>query len=124
MYHQALTNILTEQKLISDCRYRVIKSSSLVSIHFIEVFIHPYISVFHLLVNGFCVTSFSTFLIGQREIDIDVAGKATKLNNLTSLPSFFVLHCTSFFLRKYFWALFLSFFFVNKVIPMQHCCLG
>ena len=55
MYLQALTGILTEQKFISDCRYRVIKSSSLVPVHFREVFSHPYISLFHLLVNGFSV---------------------------------------------------------------------
>ena len=53
--HQALTGILTEQKLISDCRYRVIESSSLVPVPFREVFSHPYISFFHLLVNGFSV---------------------------------------------------------------------
>ena len=53
--HQALTGILTEQKLISDCRYRVIESSSLVPVLFGEVFSHPYISFFHLLVNGFSV---------------------------------------------------------------------
>ena len=53
--HQALTGILTEQKLISDCRYRVIESSSLVPVLFREVFSHPYISFFHLLVNGFSV---------------------------------------------------------------------
>ena len=51
--HHALTGILTEQKLISDCRYRVIESSSLVSVLFREMFSHPYISFFHLLVNGF-----------------------------------------------------------------------
>ena len=51
----------TEQKLISDCRYRVIESSSLVPILFGEVFSHPYISFFHLLVNGFSVTCFCTF---------------------------------------------------------------
>ena len=59
--HQALTGILTEQKFISDCRYRVIKSSSLVPVLFREVFSHPYISFFHLLVNGFSVTCFRTF---------------------------------------------------------------
>ena len=47
---------ITEQKFISDCRYRVIKSSSLVPVLFREVFSHPYISFFHLLVNGFSVT--------------------------------------------------------------------
>ena len=53
----ALTGIiLTEQKFISDCRYRVIESSSLVPVLFREVFSHPYISLFHLLVNGFSVT--------------------------------------------------------------------
>ena len=40
-----------------DCRYRVIESSSLVPVLFREVFSHPYISLFHLLVNGFSVTS-------------------------------------------------------------------
>ena len=45
-----MTGILTEQKLISDCRYRVIESSSLVPVLFREVFSHPYISFFHLLV--------------------------------------------------------------------------
>ena len=53
------TGILTEQKLISDCRYRVIESSSLVPVLFGEVFSHPYISFFHLLVNGFSVIFFS-----------------------------------------------------------------
>ena len=53
--YQALTGILTEQKLISDCRYRVIESSSLVPVLFREVFSHPYISFFHLLVNVFSV---------------------------------------------------------------------
>ena len=59
MLHQALTGILTEQKLISDCRYRVIESSSLVPVLFREVFSHPYISFFHLLVNGFSVIQLS-----------------------------------------------------------------
>ena len=49
------SGILTEQKLISDCRYRVIENSSLVPVLFREVFSHPYISFFHLLVNGFSV---------------------------------------------------------------------
>ena len=39
----------------SDCRYRVIESSSLVPVLFREVFSHPYISLFHLLVNVFSV---------------------------------------------------------------------
>ena len=41
---------------------RVIESSSLVPVLFGEVFSHPYISFFHLLVNGFSVTCFRTFL--------------------------------------------------------------
>ena len=53
MYHQGLRSILTEQKLISDCKYRVIESSSLVPVLFRIVFSHPYISFFHLLVNVF-----------------------------------------------------------------------
>ena len=41
--------------------HRVIQSSSLVPVLFREVFSHPYISLFHLLVNGFSVTCFRTF---------------------------------------------------------------
>ena len=51
-----------EQKFISDCRYRVIESSSLVPVLFREVFSHPYISLFHLLVNGFSVIYVRLFL--------------------------------------------------------------
>ena len=40
---------------------QVVESSSLVSVVFREAFSHPYISFLHLLVNGFSVTSFSTF---------------------------------------------------------------
>ena len=40
---------------------QIVESSSLVSILFREVISHPYISFFHLLVNGFSVTSFRTF---------------------------------------------------------------
>ena len=54
-YRDVASGILTEQKLISDCRYRVIESSSLVPVLFREVFSHPYMSLFHLLVNGFSV---------------------------------------------------------------------
>ena len=35
---------------------QVVESSSLVSVLFREAFSHPYISFFHLLVNGFSVT--------------------------------------------------------------------
>ena len=65
MWHQALTGTLTEQKFISDCKYRVIESSSLVPVLFREVFNHPYISFFHLLVNGFSVI---TFLMDNKSI--------------------------------------------------------
>ena len=51
--YQALTGILIEQKFISDCRHRVIESSFLVSVLFIKVFSHPYISFSHLLINVF-----------------------------------------------------------------------
>ena len=34
---------------------QIVESSSLVSVLFQEVFSHPYISFFHLLVNGFSV---------------------------------------------------------------------
>ena len=45
---------LIYNKYISDYRYRVIESSSLVSVLFREVFRDPYIPFFHLLVNNFC----------------------------------------------------------------------
>ena len=40
---------------------QIVESSSLVSVLFQEVFSHPYISFFHLLVYSFSVTSFHTF---------------------------------------------------------------
>ena len=40
---------------------QIVESSSLFSVLFREVISHPYISFFHLLVNGFSVTSFHTF---------------------------------------------------------------
>ena len=59
---------MTEQKLISDCRYRVIESSSLVPVLFREVFSHPYISLFHLLVNGFSVIIIIIIIIFFRRV--------------------------------------------------------
>ena len=41
---------------------QLVESSSLVSVHFRETFNHSYISFFHLLVNGFSVTCFRTFI--------------------------------------------------------------
>ena len=43
--------------------FTVVESSFLVSVLFREVFNHPYISFFHLLVNGFCVACFRTFFV-------------------------------------------------------------
>ena len=43
-------------------RLQVVESSSLVSVLFREVFSHPYISFFNLLVNGFSVTCLPPFL--------------------------------------------------------------
>ena len=40
---------------------QIVESSSLVSVLSREAINHPYISFFHLLVNGFSVTSFRTF---------------------------------------------------------------
>ena len=40
---------------------QIVESSSLVSLLFREAISHPYISFFHLLVNGFSVTSSRTF---------------------------------------------------------------
>ena len=57
MQHRAQTGILTSL----DIGLQVVKSSSLVSVHFREMFSHPYISFFHLRVNGFFVNSFRTF---------------------------------------------------------------
>ena len=48
--------------------------------------------------------------IGQRKIDIDVAGKTTKLSNFTSLLSFLQAHHIELHLFT---------LFLNKVIPMQ-----
>ena len=44
-------------------RLQVVESSPLVSVLFRETFSHPYISFFHLLVNGFSVTCTDTFLL-------------------------------------------------------------
>ena len=41
---------------------QIVESSYLVYVLFREAISHPYISFFHLLVNGFSVTSFRTFL--------------------------------------------------------------
>ena len=41
---------------------QIVESSSLVSVLFREAISHPYISFFYLLVNGFSVTSFRTFV--------------------------------------------------------------
>ena len=51
--HKALTGILTQILF----RLQVVESSSLVSVLFREALSHPYISFFHLLVNGYSVTS-------------------------------------------------------------------
>ena len=77
----------------------VIESSSLVPVLFREVFSHPYISFFYLLVNGFFVTCFHFFFLTVTELsirgtqvtiwiimtkEIDVAGKASyKLSSLS-----------------------------------------
>ena len=53
MQHQVLVGIFYSQ---------IVESSSLVSVRFREAISHPYITFFHLLVNGFSVTSFRTFL--------------------------------------------------------------
>ena len=67
-----MTGILTEQKLISDYRYRVIESSSLVPVLFREVFSHPYISLFHLLVNGFSVIYIYIYVYSVQQIFIKI----------------------------------------------------
>ena len=52
MSHQVLIGIFYSQ---------IVESSSLVSVLFREAISHPYISFFHLIVNGFSVTGFLTF---------------------------------------------------------------
>ena len=65
------------------------------------------------------------WIIRTKEKDIDAAGKATKVSNLTSLPSFLqahhpyiahLYHCTSFFRNTcgFF------FFFVMKLYPCNY----
>ena len=75
MYHQALTGIVKPISVLSgsdpdrteiDFRLQIqgnrkLIPCSLVPVLFREVFSHPYISFFHLLVNGFSVTCFRTF---------------------------------------------------------------
>ena len=51
----ALTGILTEQKFIPDCRYRIIERSSIVPVLLEKCLDIP------LLVNGFSDTCFRTF---------------------------------------------------------------
>ena len=49
---------------------QIVESSSLVSVLFREVFSHPYISFFHLLVNGFSVIRVygSTLYVGLARV--------------------------------------------------------
>ena len=61
MYHQVLIGIFYSQ---------IVESSSLVSVLFREVFSHPYISFFHLLVNGFSVTCI-IYICHQKKIVIE-----------------------------------------------------
>ena len=66
---------------------QTVESSSLVSVLFREAISHPYISFFHLLVNGFSVTSYRTFsrpltfniLVGGEELKIMVSAKNNQL---------------------------------------------
>ena len=133
MYHQALTGILTEQKLISDCRYRVIESSSLVPVLFREVFSHPYISLFHLLVNGFSVTCFRTFFkltvtelsIRCTQVTIWNHGKGKlilmlQVRQVISLVRHVIPILNFISIENKIFLGVIS--FVNKVIPMQQCC--
>ena len=47
---------------------QVVESSSLVSVLFRVVFSHPYISIFHLLVDVFCVTSIILYIMSQNKV--------------------------------------------------------
>ena len=92
-----------EQKLISDCRYRVTEISSLASVLFREVFSHPYISFFHLLVNGFVLL-----------VSVHV------LANLCVMHCGHIIHTLHFIsLEKVFGFYFCHFFLLIKL----QCCL-
>ena len=76
---------MTEQKFISDCKYRVIESSSLVPVLFREVFSHPYISFFHLLVNGFSVIATCNKQMERELFLAPTLNVTTLVNNLDSI---------------------------------------
>ena len=50
---------------------QIVESSSLVSVLFREVISHPYISFFHLLVNGFSVIYIYIYVCVQKKIVIE-----------------------------------------------------
>ena len=50
---------------------QIVESSSLVPVLFGEVFSHPYISFFHLLVNGFSVIYIYVYICHQKKIVIE-----------------------------------------------------
>ena len=81
----------TDRHLDITFRWHVFRSSSLVSVLFREVFSHPYISFFHLLVNGFSVTSFCTFFddpfLSLYWWTVSVGEDELKLRQLYSTPS-------------------------------------
>ena len=64
---------------------QVVESSSLVSLLFREVLNHPYISFFHLLVNGFSVACFRTFFMDPYLLlrwEVSVGGEEFKWRQL------------------------------------------
>ena len=61
LYLQSEINFCSVRMPVNAWCYIPIESSSLVPVLFREVFSHPYISLSHLLVNGFSVTCFRTF---------------------------------------------------------------
>ena len=72
--------------------FTVIESSSLVVL-FREVFSNPYIPLFHLLVNGFSITCFRTFLRGQWPLGVSRSIKFSQY-------FFFLLHCVPLYVCR------------------------
>ena len=120
--HPDRTEIYFRLKFISDCRYRVIESSSLVPVLFREVFSHPYISFFHLLVNVFfviyiymdtTVDHFTPLVLRVRGNELEPI--RIELNCIW-YSHVFALICA------YSYSVFLWTFLNGPVISPPHCC--
>ena len=73
--------------LIGIFNSQIVESLSLVSVLFREAISHPYISFFHLLVNGFSLTSFRTFSKTPYRWAVSVGGEELKWRQLQLINS-------------------------------------